>query len=64
MSLLTTLTYQNLQKYNPEYLIRVNLRYENIADAVNYTYALVLKVSVSWHSVSVMLTVVCKNVVR
>ncbi|KAF8974708.1 nucleoporin Nup120/160-domain-containing protein [Flammula alnicola] len=32
-----------LEKYQPEYLIRISLRYENIADAVNYTYALVLK---------------------
>ncbi|KAF8204833.1 nucleoporin Nup120/160-domain-containing protein [Pholiota molesta] len=30
-------------KYQPEYLIRISLRYENIADAVNYTYALLLK---------------------
>ncbi|CAA7259487.1 unnamed protein product [Cyclocybe aegerita] len=32
-----------LEKHQPEYLIRVSLRYEIIADAVNYTYALVLK---------------------
>ncbi|KAF9481999.1 hypothetical protein BDN70DRAFT_875624 [Pholiota conissans] len=32
-----------LEEYQPEYLIRISLRYENIADAVNYTYALLLK---------------------
>jgi nuclear pore complex protein Nup160 len=44
-----TLSYQIFQKYNPEYLIRVSLRYGNIVDAVNYTYALVVKVSINWH---------------
>lgn len=43
-SILCNSNLPNFQKYNPEYLIRVNLRYDNIADAVNYTYALVLKV--------------------
>ncbi|KAH9482452.1 Nuclear pore complex protein Nup160 [Psilocybe cubensis] len=33
----------SLEKYQPEYLIRISLKYENIADAVNFTYALVLK---------------------
>ncbi|KAF9535022.1 nucleoporin Nup120/160-domain-containing protein [Crepidotus variabilis] len=32
-----------LDNHHPEYLIRISLRYENIADAVNYTYALILK---------------------
>jgi len=32
-----------LEKYQPEYLIRVSLRYENITDAVNYTLAFILK---------------------
>ena len=32
------------QKYQPEYLIRVSLRYENIIDAVHYTLAFILKV--------------------
>jgi nuclear pore complex protein Nup160 len=32
-----------LEKYQPEYLIRVSLRYENINDAVNYTLAFILK---------------------
>ncbi|KAF8914143.1 nucleoporin Nup120/160-domain-containing protein [Gymnopilus junonius] len=31
-----------LEKYQPEYLIRISLRYENVEDAVNFSYALVL----------------------
>ncbi|KDR83495.1 hypothetical protein GALMADRAFT_55353 [Galerina marginata CBS 339.88] len=32
-----------LEKFQPEYLIRISLRYESIEDAVNFTYAHVLK---------------------
>ncbi|KAF9057494.1 nucleoporin Nup120/160-domain-containing protein [Panaeolus papilionaceus] len=32
-----------MENYQPEYLIRISLRYDNIADAVNYAYSLVLK---------------------
>ncbi|KAF9569446.1 hypothetical protein CPC08DRAFT_678255 [Agrocybe pediades] len=32
-----------LAKHQPEYLIRISLKYENLTDAVNFAYALILK---------------------